>query len=92
MCLMDQYLGAANSIKDIILLTVFVTLLRRNCSMQACPLKVLKELMGHHSIQITLRYTQLYDATQTAPVRASDDENYPAAGYQWEVSMEPLEA
>jgi site-specific recombinase XerD len=28
------------------------------------PLEVLKELMGHHSIQITLRYTQLYDATK----------------------------
>jgi hypothetical protein len=27
-------------------------------------LEVLKELMGHHSIQITLRYTQLYDATK----------------------------
>jgi integrase/recombinase XerD len=28
------------------------------------PLEVLKELMGHHSIQITLRYTQLYDTTK----------------------------
>jgi site-specific recombinase XerD len=28
------------------------------------PLEVLKELMGHHSIHITLRYTQLYDATK----------------------------
>jgi integrase/recombinase XerD len=28
------------------------------------PLEILKELMGHHSIQITLRYTQLYDATK----------------------------
>jgi integrase/recombinase XerD len=28
------------------------------------PLEVLKELMGHHSIHITLRYTQLYDTTK----------------------------
>jgi integrase len=28
------------------------------------PLEVLKELMGHHSIQITLRSTQLYDTTK----------------------------
>jgi integrase/recombinase XerC len=27
-------------------------------------LEVLKELMGHHSIQITLRYTQLYESTK----------------------------
>jgi hypothetical protein len=27
-------------------------------------LEVLKELMGHHSISLTLRYTQLYDATK----------------------------
>lgn len=27
-------------------------------------LEVLKELMGHHSIRITLRYTQLYDTTK----------------------------
>jgi integrase/recombinase XerD len=27
-------------------------------------LEVLKELMGHRSIHITLRYTQLYDATK----------------------------
>jgi site-specific recombinase XerD len=28
------------------------------------PLEVLKELMGHHSISLTLRYTQLYDTTK----------------------------
>jgi site-specific recombinase XerD len=28
------------------------------------PLEVLKELMGHHSIHVTLRYTQLYDTTK----------------------------
>jgi site-specific recombinase XerD len=27
-------------------------------------LEVLKELMGHHSISLTLRYTQLYDTTK----------------------------
>ena len=27
------------------------------------PLEVVKELMGHRSISMTLRYTQLYDAT-----------------------------
>jgi len=26
-------------------------------------LEILKELMGHHSIQLTLRYAQLYDMT-----------------------------
>ncbi len=28
------------------------------------PLEVLKELMGHHSMQLTLRYAQLYDTTK----------------------------
>jgi site-specific recombinase XerD len=28
------------------------------------PLEVLKELMGHRSLQMTLCYTQLYDATK----------------------------
>jgi integrase/recombinase XerD len=28
------------------------------------PLEALKELMGHHSIHVTLRYTQLYDTTK----------------------------
>jgi len=28
------------------------------------PLEVLKELMGHHSISLTLRYTKLYDTTK----------------------------
>src|SRR5215470_2909581 len=28
------------------------------------PLEVLKELMGHHSIRLTLRYTQLYNHTK----------------------------
>jgi integrase/recombinase XerD len=27
-------------------------------------LEVLKELMGHHSMQLTLRYAQLYDTTK----------------------------
>jgi len=27
-------------------------------------LEILKELMGHHSIQLTLRYAQLYDMTK----------------------------
>jgi integrase/recombinase XerD len=27
------------------------------------PLEVVKELMGHRSISMTLRYTQLYEAT-----------------------------
>ena len=27
-------------------------------------LEILKELMGHHSIQLTLRYAQLYDTTK----------------------------
>jgi integrase len=29
-------------------------------------LEVVKELMGHHSLQMTLRYTQLYDRTKRA--------------------------
>jgi integrase/recombinase XerD len=28
------------------------------------PLEVLKELMGHHSVHVTLRYTQLYETTK----------------------------
>jgi site-specific recombinase XerD len=28
------------------------------------PLEVVKELMGHRSISMTLRYTQLYEATK----------------------------
>jgi site-specific recombinase XerD len=33
-------------------------------------LEVLKELMGHRSLDVTLRYTQLYDRTK----RAQDDQ------------------
>jgi len=29
-------------------------------------LEVLKELMGHRSLDVTLRYTQLYDRTKRA--------------------------
>ncbi len=28
------------------------------------PLEVVKELMGHNSLDLTLRYAQLYDATK----------------------------
>ena len=35
-----------------------------NSSMPGASLEVVKELMGHRSIQMTLRYTQLYDTTK----------------------------
>jgi integrase/recombinase XerD len=61
--LMDQYLGAAalpRHYSPHCLRHTFATQLLN----AGVPLEVLKELMGHHSIQITLRYTQLYDATK----------------------------
>jgi site-specific recombinase XerD len=39
-------------------------ILRHRHRLMAPSLEVLKELMGHRSIHITLRYTQLYDATK----------------------------
>src|SRR5262249_62305553 len=61
--LMDQYLSAAGLTRHYsphCLRHTFATQLLN----ADVPLKVLKELMGHHSIQITLRYTQLSDATK----------------------------
>ena len=61
--LMEQYLGAAGLTRHYsphCLRHTFATQLLN----AGVPLEVLKELMGHHSIQITLRYTQLYDATK----------------------------
>ena len=61
--LMDQYLIAAGLTRHYsphCLRHTFATQLLN----AGVPLEVLKELMGHHSIQITLRYTQLYDATK----------------------------
>ena len=61
--LMDQYLaaaGLAHHYSPHCLRHTFAThLLNAGVS-----LEVLKELMGHHSIQLTLRYAQLYDATK----------------------------
>jgi len=61
--LMDQYLAAAGLASHYAphcLRHTFATQLLN----AGVPLEVLKELMGHHSIQITLRYTQLYDTTK----------------------------
>ena len=61
--LMEQHLGAAGLTRHYsphCLRHTFATHLLN----AGVPLEVLKELMGHHSIQITLRYTQLYDATK----------------------------
>jgi integrase len=61
--LMEQYLRAAGLSRHYsphCLRHTFATQLLN----AGVPLEVLKELMGHHSIQITLRYTQLYDATK----------------------------
>ena len=61
--LMDQYLAAAGLARHYsphCLRHTFATQLLN----AGVPLEVLKELMGHHSIQITLRYTQLYDTTK----------------------------
>jgi integrase/recombinase XerD len=61
--LMDQYLAAAGLIRHYsphCLRHTFAThLLNAGVS-----LEVLKELMGHHSISLTLRYAQLYDTTK----------------------------
>ena len=61
--LMDQYLAAAGLTKHYsphCLRHTFAThLLNAGVS-----LEVLKELMGHHSMQLTLRYAQLYDTTK----------------------------
>jgi integrase/recombinase XerD len=61
--LMAQYLAAAGVARHYsphCLRHTFATQLLN----AGVPLEVLKELMGHHSMQITLRYTQLYDATK----------------------------
>jgi integrase/recombinase XerD len=64
--LMDQYLAAAGLARH-----SSPHCLRHTFATQVLnagvPLEGLKELMGHHSIQITLRYTQLYDATKRRP-------------------------
>jgi integrase len=61
--LMDQYLTAAGLTRHYsphCLRHTFAThLLNAGVS-----LEVLKELMGHHSISLTLRYAQLYDTTK----------------------------
>jgi site-specific recombinase XerD len=60
---MDGYLKTANVTKHYsphCLRHTFATLLL-NAGVQ---LEVLKDLMGHRSIQMTLRYAQLYDATK----------------------------
>jgi site-specific recombinase XerD len=61
--LMDGYLKTANITKHYsphCLRHTFATLLL-NAGVQ---LEVLKDLMGHRSIQMTLRYAQLYDVTK----------------------------
>jgi len=61
--LMNQYLAAAGLTRHYsphCLRHTFATHLLN----AGVPLEVLKELMGHHSIQLTLRYTQLYDTTK----------------------------
>jgi site-specific recombinase XerD len=61
--LMNQYLKAANIAKHYsphCLRHTFATQLLN----AGVPLEVLKELMGHRSIHVTLRYTQLYDTTK----------------------------
>jgi site-specific recombinase XerD len=61
--LMNKYLKAAHIAKHYsphCLRHAFATELLN----AGVPLEVLKELMGHQSIQITLRYTQLYDTTK----------------------------
>jgi len=61
--LMNQYLAAAgltrHSSPHCLRPTFATHLLNAGVS-----LEILKELMGHHSIQLTLRYAQLYDMTK----------------------------
>ena len=57
--------------------------------MPGVSLEVLKELMGHHSIALTLRYAQLHDTTEKAPISDSMAENRPAVNCQREVTMTP---
>ena len=61
--LMDQYLAAAGLPRQYSphsLRHTFATQLLN----AGVPLEVLKELMGHYSIELTLRYAQLYDITK----------------------------
>ena len=61
--LMEKYLQAANVTKHYsphCLRHTFATELLN----AGVPLEVLKELMGHRTIHVTLRYTQLYDSTK----------------------------
>lgn len=61
--LMNQYLAAAGLTRHYsphCLRHTFATQLLN----AGVSLEILKELMGHHSIQLTLRYTQLYDTTK----------------------------
>lgn len=61
--LMNEYLKAANIAKHYsphCLRHTFATELLN----AGVPLEVLKELMGHRTIHVTLRYTQLYDTTK----------------------------
>jgi len=61
--LMDQYLAAAGLPRQYSphsLRHTFATQLLN----AGVPLEVLKELMGHYSIELTLRYAQLYDTTK----------------------------
>lgn len=62
-CLMSKYLRLARITKRYsphCLRHTFATQLLN----AGVSLEVLKELMGHHSIQMTLRYTQLYESTK----------------------------
>jgi len=61
--LMNQYLAAAGLTRHYsphCLRHTFATHLLN----AGVPLEVLKELMGHHSLQLTLRYAHLYDTTK----------------------------